>query len=290
MLLRCIAGAVALALLFISPAVISEDAKPAPETKAGELRVPAGCRAKDGTTAEPYSKTGWAKEIVHEKTGIEMVFIPAGEFVMGSPEDEKDRKGDEPQHRVRITKPFYLGRYEVTQGEWMKVVRYNRGEHRGSDRLPADSLEWGDCLEFTRLAGGGLRLPTEAEWEYACRAGAKTVYCFGDDEASLDDYAWFNLNSNSRPHEVGLKKPNTWGLYDMHGNVWEWCADRYGPYQFRDGEVVDDPKGPKTGRTWVRRGGAWYFNASNCRCANRSGAVPHDRIEYFGFRVALTCQ
>ncbi|MCD6405841.1 MAG: SUMF1/EgtB/PvdO family nonheme iron enzyme, partial [Planctomycetes bacterium] len=185
------------------------------------MRVPAGFRASAGTQAEPYTNTGWAKEVVHVKTGIEMVFIPAGEFMMGSPSGESGRKSNEKQHRVMITKAFYLGKYEVTQGQWQKVMGSNPSWFKG-DRNPVECLSWNDCRKFVGKAV--LRLPTEAEWEYACRAGSNTRFSFSDSDSQLGSYAWYGGNSGSKTHPVGGKRPNGWGLYDMHGNVYEWCT------------------------------------------------------------------
>ncbi|MCD6404609.1 MAG: formylglycine-generating enzyme family protein [Planctomycetes bacterium] len=243
------------------------------------LRVPTGFRAAPGTAAEPYTNTGWAKEVIHEKTGIEMVFIPAGEFMMGSPSNESGRGSDEgPQHRVRLTKPFYLGKYEVTQREWRKVMGSNPSGFKG-DRNPVEQVSWNDCREFVDKAG--LRLPTEAEWEYACRAGSSTRFSFDD-----NSYAWYDGNSEDKTHPVGQKKPNAWGLFDMHGNVWEWCADWYGNYS--SGRVTDS-QGPSSGSSRVLRGGSWYDFSQICRSANRSYGSPDGTNHCLGFRVARTC-
>jgi formylglycine-generating enzyme required for sulfatase activity len=254
---------------------------PAPPPAIGvNLRVPAGFRAAPATTAEPYTKTGWAKEVVHEKTGIALVFIPAGEFMMGSPAGEDrwrpaDRGPDKgSQHRVQITQPFYLGKYEVTQREWTTVMGANPSSFKGDERLPVEKVSWHDCQVFLAKAGDGLRLPTEAEWEYACRAGTTTMYYSGDTPGDLDAVAWYGVNSGGKTHVVGGKRPNAWGLYDMHGNVWEWCQEEYG----------------EGGWARVIRGGAWikYSGDSDlrvCRSAYRGRDNASGRRDYQGFRV-----
>ncbi|MFH1550752.1 MAG: formylglycine-generating enzyme family protein [Planctomycetota bacterium] len=238
--------------------------------------------------------TGLWKEIVHEKSGIVLRLVPAGEFYMGSPSSESGRGGDEgPVHRVKISKPFYIGKHEVTQEEW-KAVMENHPSYFKGDNLPVETVSRKDAQEFCRKAGGGLRLPSEAEWEYACRAGSRTRWCFGDDESALDEYAWYKDNSGEKTHEVGKKKPNAWGLYDMHGNVYEYCED-LGHMNYNDA--------PEDGSAWttgmrggpscrVCRGGSWDDIARYSRSAYRG--VSWDYIAGFarsanrGFRVALS--
>jgi len=281
-----------LSLLLSSSLLFAEGAAGAgkPEKQALSLRVPEGFRAAAGTGPEPYSGTGWAKEVIHLKTGIEMVFIPAGEFPMGSPPTEKGRDADEgPLHPVRITKPFYLGKYEVTQGQWNALMESNPSLFGGSERLPVEALLWDECQAFLKKAGGGLRLPTEAEWEYACRAGSTARFCFGDDEAELADYAWYEANSRGRTHEVGRRKPNAWGLYDMHGNVWEWCKDWYDARYYAKAPS-DDPPGPSWGTHHILRGGGWFDPARFCRSANRNITDPTDVWTSSGFRVARSLE
>jgi formylglycine-generating enzyme required for sulfatase activity len=204
-----------------------------------------------------------------------------------------------PQHKVRITKPFCLGVYEVTQAEYEKLMggnpsHFSKGgsgaeEVSGEDtsRHPVENVRWEDAVEFCkRLSakeGKAYRLPTEAEWEYACRAGATTLYSFGDDPTSLAEYAWHSGNSDDKPHSVGQKKPNAWGFHDMHGNVWEWCVDWYGLY---GSEEVSDPWGPETGTTRVIRGGCRGCAAESCRAAFRFGSEPWNGNDDLGFRVA----
>ena len=229
--------------------------------------------------------------------GMRFVLIPAGEFVMGAPSNEQGSGGDErPRHRVRITKPFYMGVTEVTQAQWKAVMGYNRSHFKGQN-LPVEMVSWYGALDFCRKLtemerkAGRLsdceeyRLPTEAEWEYACRAGTKTAYSFGDSANDLIDYAWFAKNSLNRTHPVGRKKPNPWGLYDMYGNVLEWCQDWYGEYP---AVVQEDPKGPPDGNYRVVRGGCWYLDKWSCRSASRGRSMPGLAGFNNGFRVVRT--
>ena len=253
-------------------------------------------------------KTGMPLEIRHKQTGMHFVFIPAGEFLMGSPDNEKDRGTDEgPVHKVRLTKPFYMGKYEVTQAEWKAVMGNNPSKFPG-DRNPVEQVSWDDCQEFlkklksllplplgegrgegradtSKPAGSKFQLPTEAQWEYACRAGTQTRFYFGDDldTKELPDYAWFDGNSGRKTHLVGEKKPNAFGLYDMSGNVWERCEDWHGSYS---NEAVTDPSGPTSGSHRVRRGGSCSYFAWCCRAAYRR-CYPGNR-SYVGFRLALS--
>jgi len=248
------------------------------------------------TAAEPKEAGGREKSPPKERTvdlgggvKLEMVLVPAGEFKMGSPDSDKDAiKWEKPQHRVRITKPFYLGKYPVTQEQWQAVMGNNPNIFKGP-KNPVERVSWDDCQEFVKKfnakAGGGrFSLPTEAQREYACRAGSKTRYCFGDDAAGLGEYAWYGGNSGGKTHPVGEKKPNAWGLYELHGNVWEWCADSYGSYA--EG-AVDDPTGPADGSDRVVRGGCWDDTARQCRSANRVWLGPLFRLSFLGFRLAL---
>ena len=254
---------------------------PLGQTKgASALRVPPGFRAREGTIAEPYSRTGWANEVIHEKTLIEMVFVPAGDFKMGADEFPDER----PAHWVKITRPFYMGKYEVTQDQWQRIMPDNPSHFKGKQN-PVDTVSWNDCREFLAKTAGGLSLPTEAEWEYACRAGTKTRFSFGDDENKMADYGWCTINSKNSPHVVGQKKPNAWGLYDMHGNLWEWCLDRY-PSGYGSNTPIEDPQGPSAPLGRILRGGCWFNNAIDCRSSFRFGNGPgHHDFGLCGFRV-----
>ncbi len=223
--------------------------------------------------------------------GMKLVLIPAGEFQMGSPANEKSRESDEKQHRVKITKPFYMQTTEVTQAQWKAIMGSNPSRFKG-DNLPVEQVSWNDVQEFLKKLsakeGVKYRLPTEAEWEYACRAGSTTRFCFDDDDSKLSEYAWYRGNSRKKTHSVGQKKANTWGLYDMHGNVWEWCQDWYDKDYYKS--PAEDPQGPLTGEFRVLRGGSWYDNVMNCRSAFRLGFEPVRRFYYVGFRVLRTSQ
>jgi formylglycine-generating enzyme required for sulfatase activity len=224
---------------------------------------------------------------------MELVLISAGEFMMGSPDSERHAGSDEkPEHRVRITKPFYLGKYQLTQEEWQRVMSGNPSFFKGP-RNPVEGVNWDRCQAFLgRLnqqyarAGGTFRLPTEGEWEYACRAGSSTRWCFGDQEGSLEDYAWCVTNSGSSTHPVGQKRPNAWGLYDMHGNVWEWCSDWY-DVEYYGESPRNDPTGPSSASYRVCRGGGWDGRARFCRSANRDFNRPGSEYSFLGFRVCL---
>jgi len=233
---------------------------------------------------------------------IDLVLIPAGMFDMGSPEGEAGRTPDEgPVHRVRISRPFYIGKYEVTQEQWEKVMGERRGGFQTrpyNPRHPVENVSWADCQEFLKKVNalgkvkGQLRLPTEAEWEWACRAGTRTRFCFGDDDARLGDCAWFQENSGSMTHPVGGKLPNAWGLHDCCGNVWEWCSDYWGSYVANPWPAVfrysRDPRGPISGSARVLRGGAWDCSSRGCRSDFRSTTGPRPRDGDVGFRVALS--
>jgi len=227
---------------------------------------------------------------VVNSVGMLLVPIPAGEFQMGSPDSEAGRVENEIQHVVKIAKPFYLGQHEVTQGQFERVMGKTPSHFKGKQN-PVETVRWNEAVEFCRklselpeekAAGYVYRLPTEAEWEYSCRAGTQTMYSFGDSESELGDYAWYIKNSGVTTHPVGSKKPNAWGLYDMHGNVREWCQDWHGDYP--SGSVTD-PTGAASGSYRVHRGGSWGLNSGLCRSALRIWDAPDDRYHYLGFRV-----
>ncbi|MCR9201358.1 MAG: SUMF1/EgtB/PvdO family nonheme iron enzyme [Planctomycetaceae bacterium] len=239
------------------------------------------------------------QDFINNKIGMKLKLIPAGTFRMGSPKSEELRDDDEgPQHRVTISKPFYMGIHEVTQSQWESVMRTTpwRGSRsvKEGDHVAVTYVSWEDAVEFCRRLsvreGRTYRLPTEAEWEYACRAWSTTVFHFGDSDTKLSDYAWWggiagngNAQDEQYAHEVGLKRPNAFGLYDMHGNVWEWCSDGKREYTMRS---VTDPIGPSGSvSSRVLRGGSWSYAAYYARSADRLSNASDVRISYVGFRV-----
>jgi len=230
---------------------------------------------------------------------MELVLIRAGKFMMGSPETEKDRSNDETQHEVTISRAFYMGKFVVTQEQYEAVTGNNPSQFRGA-KNPVETVSWEDAQEFcqklsTKLPltipspGGAegkwmVQLPTEAQWEYACRAGTSTRFYSGDADSDLDAVGWYYGNSGGSTSPVGGKKPNAWGLYDMHGNVWQWCADLYGEYPMGS---ATDPEGAATGTQRVLRGGSLNVSAMNCRAANRYRYNPDRRNIHNGFRVVV---
>jgi formylglycine-generating enzyme required for sulfatase activity len=239
------------------------------------------------------------KEITNS-IGMKLVLIPKGTFMMGSPESEQGRKQDETQHEVTISKEYYLGVYEVTQAQYEKVMGKNPSHFQGAivggenAGLPVENVSWDDAVEFCKWlselpeekkAGRVYRLPTEAEWEYACRAGSKTAFSFEDEVGLLPEYGWFDRNSSGRTHTVGLLEPNAWGLNDMHGNVCEWCSIWYGEYPRN---AVTDPIGPNASSYRMHRGGGYSNDIASCRSASRDGVDPAVRLRDLGFRVALS--
>jgi formylglycine-generating enzyme required for sulfatase activity len=236
--------------------------------------------------------------------GLGLAAIPAGRFLMGSPEKEEERLDEEgPLHEVGVS-AFSCMKTPVTRRLYAEVMGTDPGSPEGeTDGRPVNNVTWLDAIDFcNRLSAreglapcyeregdevvwhreaGGYRLPTEAEWEYACRAGTQTPWSFGDDEKRLADHAWYDENAEGAPHPVGEKAPNSWGLHDMHGNVWEWCWDRYGTYE---AAFAQDPAGPADGSGRLVRGGCFDLEARNLRSASRDWVRPGHRNSYVGFR------
>ena len=207
---------------------------------------------------------------------MEMVWCPPGTFMMGSPANEEWRHYNETLHQVTLTKGFWMAKTEVTQAQWQSVMGNNPSAHKGDD-LPVERVSWNACQKFCQKAG--LSLPTEAEWEYACRAGSTEQ--FGG-TGNLEDMGWYSVNSQYTTHPVGQKQPNAWGLYDMHGNVYEWCQDWLrGDYP---SGAVTNPTGADNSGERVRRGGSYTTSASDYRSANRKADEPHLSYDYYGFR------
>jgi formylglycine-generating enzyme required for sulfatase activity len=227
-------------------------------------------------------------KVITNSLGMKFMLIPAGKFVMGSPPNEHWRDDDEKQHEVRISKPFYLQTTEVSQAQWEKVMGDNPSHFKDcGDDCPVESVSWNDAQKFIsklnkREGTNKYRLPTEAEWEYTCRAGTETAYSF-DEVDKLGEYAWYEDNSEYQTHPVGEKKPNAWGLYDMHGNVLEWVQDWYGGYPTGP---IPDPKGPDKGERRVLRGDSCSSVARGLRSANRYRYNPDSHYLLSGFRVA----
>lgn len=237
----------------------------------------------------------------------DMIYIEGGIFTMGSSADEPGHEIDEePPHLVKVNS-FSIGRFEVTNKEYQRFILetghpspyvdedwakpfnwFENSYPEGSSRTPVVLIRWDDAVAYCAWLSGQTnetyRLPSEAEWEYACRAGSTTAFSFGDNEDEIESYAWYDGNSNGRMHTVGLKKPNAWALYDMHGNVWEWCQDWYRENYTdtpTDGSAHESPKGSYR----VYRGGSWHFYARSCRSANRYGLSPSNTLPNLGFRV-----
>ena len=247
-------------------------------------------RAQKAVAPTPDSKT-WMDPV----SGMEFVYIPGGEFWMGCGERETACGDDEkPRHQLRVN-GFWMGKYEVTQAQWQAVMWRNPSHFNGADR-PVDSVSWNDAQEFLNELNAAwansrspaqFRLPSEAEWEYAARAGTQTAYSFGDDPAQLGDYAWFNGNSGNQTHSVGQLKPNAFGLYDMHGNVWEWVADTY--HDNYNGAPTDGSAWGNLGdgKAKLLRGGSWNRYPLYCRSALRYRFFPDLRHCNLGARVVV---
>lgn len=216
---------------------------------------------------------------------MEMVWVPGGTFQMGSTDGRDDER---PIHQVTL-KGFWLGKFEVTQEQYTKVMGNNPSRYSGVFN-PVDNVSWNNAVEFcqklaSRSAGRAYQLPSESEWEYACRTGCSGLYCFSDVSGDLNDYAWYCNNSRNSSHQIGKKRPNSYGIYDMHGNVWEWCEDGYHTGYIgapSDGSVWESSK-----ISHVLRGGSWYSNSDFCRSAIRCGNLQNKTDGNIGFRVAL---
>jgi formylglycine-generating enzyme required for sulfatase activity len=224
------------------------------------------------------------------RIGMRFVWIPPGDFVMGSPNEEKARKENETQHKVTLTRGFYMGMYPVTREQWKAVMSTAPGLRRPQKDLPVETVSWEDCQDFIKklraATGKPYRLPTEAEWEYACRAGTTTPYAFGETlsphQANFGKFKKGESPLGTTP--VGRYPANAWGLYDMHGNVWEWCQDWFSEYPQR---AVVDPRGSEAGVERVLRGGSWTDLAQDCRSARRHNFEPGGRDHTVGFRLCL---
>lgn len=231
---------------------------------------------------------------IDESTSLRFVLIEEGTFLMGSQEQELNRDRDEsPLHSVRIGSCFYMGQFEVTQKQFEAVMGHNPAifdDYITSPDHPVENVSWEAANLFLEklnsLDIGQFRLPTEAEWEYACRAGTQTPYYWGHEMKAngSSEYSWANSRSSGRTHPVGQKKPNAWGLYDMSGNVWEWCSDWYGAYS---ASPQIDPRGPETGTNKVFRGGSWFDLYGAHRCANRHRHATHEGYTAIGFRLVM---
>ena len=267
----------------------------------GLLGLVVGCGDERGgspRTQEPPAKPA-TPQAVTTTSGIRMVLLPAGQFVMGDDGGEDDEK---PAHTVSVS-AFYMDVHEVTQKDYVALLGKNPSLTKGDD-LPAEQMSWTFAARYCNLRSlkeglqpcydlgkhppacnfqaSGYRLPTEAEWEYACRAGGRGRYAFGDDPRRLAEHAWFEGNARKKTHPVATTRPNAWGLYDLHGNVWEWCHDRYGERYYAE-SPGKDPRGPATGDERVLRGGGWRSGAEACRCAARFYESPGLADVCFGY-------
>jgi formylglycine-generating enzyme required for sulfatase activity len=249
-----------------------------------------GCLAFNGYAEQP-------KERITNSLGMELVLIKPGKFMMGSPEDEPGRYSGESLHPVSLTNPFYMQTTEVTQAQWQALMGKNPASNkRCGDNCPVEQVSWDDVQKFIQKLNqkentNKYRLPTEAEWEYACRAGSTTAFPNGnitelecDRDPNLDAIGWYCWNSKNSIQPAAQKKPNAWGLYDMLGNVQEWCQDWFGAYPH---DEVINPKGSKKGSYRTMRGGTWYSPARDTRCASRFGSPARYRFRHIGFRLCI---
>jgi formylglycine-generating enzyme required for sulfatase activity len=253
----------------------------------------AGSAEAQQRQGQAVQELGLPVEVRTRKTGIVFRLVPAGSFTMGSPTSESERESNEMQHQVTLSKAFYCAMHEVTQGQWQALMGRNPScSGNAGEDAPVEQVSWDDCQTFLKklcqvecVPRGTYRLLTEAEWEYACRAGSTSSYCCGDSNVGLDRYAWYLDSSNAPTHPVGQKKANAFGLCDMHGNVWEWCQDWCGEYP--SGGVVD-PLGRPSGVARVFRGGSCFNSPKGCRSAVRFWYEPDYRGVDVGLRLART--
>ncbi|MDM8524989.1 SUMF1/EgtB/PvdO family nonheme iron enzyme [Desulfococcaceae bacterium HSG8] len=255
--------------------------------KGESLDVPAYLAKPEPPKPKPIRQRTSADNGVRTVNSMEFVRVPGGKFRMGCGSWAGScYSGEKPVHEVYVD-DFYMGKYEVTQGQWKKIMGSNPSRSNKGDSYPVENVSWNDVQEFIRKlneqSDGKYRLPTEAEWEYACRSGGKSEkYCGG---SNIDKLAWYGGNSGSETHSVGRKAPNGLGIYDMSGNVWEWCRDWYGNYPSGS---VRNPKGPNSGSPRVLRGGSWGDSAAGCRSAHRYGISPGYRYSFYGLRLVLS--
>ena len=277
---------------FFSIGLFAQDAKP--PTPSGDKVEASGIKPKSGgdylivdlssrkLTYSVSAPPDLLKKDNYKINKLVMRRIPAGEFMMGE---------SVIQPKVTLTKDFYIGVFEVTQGQWERVMKANPSSFKdvGKD-APVEQVSWEDCQEFMKKLNGksstlAFRLPTEAEWEYACRGGDKTSKDFEySGSNTLDEVSWFKGNSGGKTHPVGKKKPNELGLYDMSGNVWEWCSDWQGDYPR---QLEKDPQGAKSGTVRILRGCGWNDAAESSRSAYRDGGTPAYSNHVIGFRLVL---
>lgn len=298
-----------LLLSVLSACSSPEDGTPQPEGSASRASAAGDTTPQPVPTAAPAS-AGAEAQTDTNTIGMEFVAIPAGSFMMGAGEGVARAYGSEkPQHRVTISRPFSIGKYEVTQAQWEAVMGSNpytldrsnpyynlpgMAERITRPDHPA-TVSWDDAQEFigrlnAREGHNRYRLPTEAEWEYAARAGTTTAYSFGDDIGDLDRYAWHGEDfARGGTHPVGRKLPNPWGLFDVHGNAWEWVQDRYSDSYYAESPSTD-PQGPTSGRQRVVRGGSWHVTSTSWRSSFRKPYPPDYRGISIGFRLAMTMQ
>ncbi len=247
--------------------------------------------------AEPQAKPD-SKSITNT-LDMKFVLVSPGTFMMGSPKEEKERKPDEAQHKVTLTKGFYMSVYPVTQEQWTAIMGKNPSKFQGDKNLPVEQVNWSECQEFIKKLQEkdkrSYRLPTEAEWEYACRAGTTTPFHFGEtistEQANYNGNYVYGTGKKGLYREktvpVGSFPANAWGLHDMHGNVWQWCQDLFAEYPKQD--VATDPLGT-TGENRVIRGGSWIDNPLECRSAYRGGCKPTLRHGLIGFRLCFNAE